>query len=198
MPSNALQALLLCLPICAYAQGTFVYDQQSVTNDAVSGEGAPGIQPAQPMGQSFTPALDSIGFIRLWTGDSAFNGLGAILYVNLRSDSITGQILSSTSPVFLPDGFVGHTTFGFPSAGPVTPGTTYFFQPVVQTGDIWQIIADPNFNYPGGTAFAQGLPAPPFDLWFREGIIVPEPSSLAMALSGFACFAVLIRRRRNR
>lgn len=196
MHSRAFPTLLLCLPVCAaLAQSTFIYDQQSVTNDAVSGEGAPGIQPAEPMGQSFTPALDSVGFIRLWTGDSAFNGLGAILYVNLRSDSITGQVLSATSPIFLPDGFAGPTTFGFPSAVPVTPGKTYFFQPIVKTGDTWQIIADPNFNYPGGTAFAYGLPAPPFDLWFREGIIVPEPSGIVLELSGFVCFALLIRPR---
>jgi hypothetical protein len=41
----------------AAAQGTFVYDQQSATNQGiVSGDGGFGIQQAQPMGQSFTPS----------------------------------------------------------------------------------------------------------------------------------------------
>src|SRR5437867_13447920 len=99
--------------VSAKGQGTFIYDQQSVTNDSAVGEGAPAIQSNQPIGQSFTPTLSSIGFIRLFLGDSAFNGLGATIYVNLRSDSITGPIIGSTDPTFLPDRFSGLTDFLF-------------------------------------------------------------------------------------
>jgi len=197
MQSQALQALLLCLPICAYAQGTFVYDQQSVPNDTTGGEGAPIIQANGPVGQSFTPLLPGVGFVRLFLGDSSRNGIGATILLNLRSDSMTGPILSSSQPVFMADGFAGLTNFFFPTEVPVSPGTTYIFELVVQSGDKWVVVDDPNFNYPGGTAFGQGLPALPFDLWFREGIIIPEPSSLVLALSGLACFAVLIRRHQN-
>ena len=197
MSSNALQALLLCLPICAHAQGTFIYDQQSVPNDTTGGEGAPIIQANGPVGQSFTPLLPGVGFVRLFLGDSSRNGIGATIFLNLRSDSMTGPILGSTQPVFMADGFTGRTNFLFPTEVAVSPGTTYIFELVVQSGDNWSVIDDPQFNYPGGTAFGQGLPALPFDLWFREGIIVPEPSSIALAMSGLACFAVLIRRRRN-
>jgi hypothetical protein len=44
----------------AFGQGTFVYDQQS-TNLI---EGAAGLQSGQPMGQSFTPTLSSVGLSR--------------------------------------------------------------------------------------------------------------------------------------
>jgi len=196
MHSSALQTLLLCLPICGLAQGTFVYDQQSADETTPGGTTAP-ISSNQPIGQSFTPTLSQVGFIRLYLGDSVFNGIGATVYVNLRQDSITGPILSSTQPVFMPDAFVGHPDFLFASPVPVTPGAIYYVQPVVQSGDSNWAIVSYNYNYPGGTAFGGGQPTPPFDLWFREGIIVPEPSSIALALSGFACFAVLIRRHQN-
>ena len=190
-------SFFLSTALSGVGQGTFIYDQQSVTNDNKGGEGAPVIQQSQPMGQSFTPMLNSVGFIRLWTGDSAFNGLGAVLYVNLRSDSITGPILGSTQPVFLPDRFATRTNFIFVNPVSVTPGTTYYFQPVVQSGDTWQIVDDLNFNYPGGTAFGGGQPAPPFDLWFREGIIIPEPTGVSLLLLGMGLFAWRQRRWRK-
>ena len=39
--------------------------------------------------------------------------------------------------------------------------------------------------YSGGTASFQGLPSPDgTDLWFREGSVVPEPSTLPLAVIG--------------
>ena len=60
----------------------------------------------------------------------------------------------------------------------VTPGTTYYLQPVVQSGDNnWAVVVG-NFNYPNGTWIAYGQPVLDGSvLWFREGTIVPEPSS---------------------
>jgi hypothetical protein len=138
-----------------------------------------------------------VGFIRLFVGDNAFNSLGATVYVNLRSDSITGAILSSTEPVVMADAFFGYVDFIFASPVPVTPGQTYYFQPVVQSGDSWSVVAYNSYNYAGGTVFESGTALPLIDLWFREGIIVPEPSSAALSLVGGAVF-VFLRRRRNR
>src|ERR1041385_1670739 len=89
----------------ARGQGTFVYDQQS-SDESQLGGGAASIRPNQPFGQSFAPALPSVGFIRLYLSDDAFNSLGATVYVNLRADSITGAILASSVPVFVADRFV--------------------------------------------------------------------------------------------
>jgi hypothetical protein len=117
-------------------------------------------------------------------GDTTFNSLGATVYVNLRADSISGSILGSTDPVFMADGFVGYPNFIFSSPVTVTPGTVYYFQPVVQSGDLWGITAYNAYNYSGGTAYSQGAAVPAFDLWFREGIVVPEPSGAFLVLVG--------------
>ncbi len=77
--------LLSFFPCLGYAQGTFLYDQQSSTNETPTSGGAqPVIQQSTPIGQSFTPAFSAVGFVRLKLYDvNPNNGLGATLYVNL-------------------------------------------------------------------------------------------------------------------
>jgi len=149
-----------------------------------------------PWGQSFTAALSSIDFLRLKFNDgNTVDGLGATIYINLRAGSISGTIVSTTSPVAMGNGFAGVTTFLFPSSVPLSAGTTYYFEPILQSGGTWNIEAG-EYNYPGGSLFANGLPVTASDLWFREGIIVPEPSSFALLVIG-GCSLLWLRNRRK-
>ncbi len=173
-------------------QGIFTYDQQSSTDETVAGNTV--IQQAQVVGQSFAPSLSSVDFIRLKLSDNnPASGVGVVMYVNLLSNSIAGTIFSQTQPVTLSNGFAGVVNFIFPNSVALTPGTTYFFQPIVQSGDLWNIDIE-EYNYPNGTAFYQGQPMPSSDLWFREGVVVPEPSAALLLLLGSGA---LIRRRRR-
>jgi hypothetical protein len=189
---------LLLAALGACGQGTFIYDQQSATNR--SGNYGAAIQQVQPMGQSFIPALSSVGFVQFQFADTLpQDGIGATVCVNLWSDAIgTGTLLGSTTPVYMPDGFY-HAVTNFYFSAPIsaTPGTTYYLQPVQQSGDAnWAIVGD-YFNYPGGTMYALGAPNPNgLDLWFREGILVPEPSSWVLALLGMAVWVCIRTRRR--
>src|SRR5207244_12889676 len=95
--------VLFLLTGSAGAQGTLVYDQQSADESSLM-EGGANIQPSEPIGQSFTPALSSIGFIRLFVYDIQLgNNIGATVYINLRTNSVSGPILASTEPVTMPD-----------------------------------------------------------------------------------------------
>ena len=185
----------------ALGQGTVIYDQQSAAEGA-PGEGGGGISGSEPFGQSFTPALNSVRFIRLWlSGGAPGNGIGSTVFVNLRSDSITGPILSTTDPVFLSDGFGydvnGYPDFVFSTPVPVTPGMTYYFEPILQSGDYMRVFGDAGYGYAGGSMFFQGTPRVQ-DLWFREGIIVPEPSTGWLALVGAGLLAWFQRHKRRR
>src|SRR6266404_1497869 len=101
----SIPAALSYAALAACGQGTFVYDQQSA-DESTGGGGVSVIQSNQPLGQSFTPSLSSVGFIRLFLIDGVRNnGLGATVYVNLREDSITGPVLGLSGPVFMPDNF---------------------------------------------------------------------------------------------
>ena len=179
---------IVCLNL-AHAQGTFIYDQRSSYETNLL-EGTTGIQSNQPMGQSFTPTLSSIGFIRLWLYDGAFpNGVPGSAYINLRSGSINGPILGSTSLVPLPANSVGFTDFIFDTPVALTPGTQYYFQPVLQDS-LSRGLNQANYFYAGGTLILNGQPDPrDRDLWFREGIIIPEPSVVSLILLSVGIFA---------
>ena len=181
------------LALSVRGQGTFVYDQQSVTSDLQGGN----VVNAQnvAVGQSFTPTFNFLGFIRLGIGGGGNNeGASAMFYVNLMSDSISGPILGSTDPVTIPAGFSAPWNFFFSTPVTLTPGQTYFFQVVEQSGDdTWGILGDHDYRYPGGTAFVNGVANPSWDLWFREGIVVPEPSSALLLLAGVGALALARR-----
>ena len=154
------------------------------------------IQP-DPTGQSFVPTLSSIGFVQFYLGDPT-KVQGPTLYVDLWSGSLgNGTLLGQTDPVFLSTSFVGITTFFFSTPVTVTPGTTYYFQPIIQSGDSEDIGIVGN-EYPNGMAYLSGTPQPGGDLWFREGIVVvPGPSSFSLFVLGLFGICPVSRNRRN-
>jgi PEP-CTERM motif len=184
------------------AQGTFVYDQQSAV-EGITAESGGIIQSNRPIGQSFIPTLAAIDFVRFQFADgNSINGLGATVYVNLRSNSITGPIMASTDPVFMPNGFgvgnsAGYTNFFFSLSVALTPGTTYYLQPILDSGDQSWVVTAGLFPYSRGTAFFKGA-AGSFDLWFREGIVVPEPSSATLVLLGSGILFYVRRAKKQR
>src|ERR1022692_254339 len=184
MKTIILFGTVLTLAYSIKGQGILIYNQQSAT-ETTGGGGAVSIQSNQPLGQSFTPKLSSIGFSRLFVE----GGLGTSLYVNLRTNSITGPILGSTDLISFGGTFAGYSNFFFSTSVTVIPGATYFFQPVLQSGG-GAVVAYNSYNYQGGNAFEQGVSLPSIDLWFREGIVVPEPSSLSLIIGSGVLFYV--------
>ena len=186
----------LCAAL-AQAQGTLVFDQQSSTDETYSSGGVP-IQFYGFVGQSFTPSLSTVGFIRIKMFDGVpANGIGATLVMNLRSNAINGPILGTTTLV-LGNGFAGSTNFVFSTAVPVVPSLTYFFETSVQSGDEWgiRLIGD---NYANGNVYGGMTSATGNDLWFREGIIVvPEPTSISLVFVGGGLVALFVRRKLRR
>ncbi len=172
-----------CATGAVQAQGTLVFDQES-SSDEVSPFGSVPIQAYSSLGQSFTPSLAIVGVVQLRQFDiNPGNALGATLVVNLHSAAINGPILGTTTPVVLSDGFAGSVNFFFASSVSVTPFTTYFIETVVQSGDNWGITTLGDV-YPNGSFYGSGFPFIAADLWFREGIVVPEPSSVSLVFLG--------------
>lgn len=185
---QSIVAAILFSVVSGFGQGTFIYDQQSSDEGNVLGEGAIGLG-QQPLGQSFAPSLNSVGFIRI---DLLGGTSSGSFHINLRSDSITGTILGTTASVaWSGPGFVD---FPFSTPISVNPGTTYYFQPVIESGTGWALNGG-SYNYAGGNAYVNGSPVNISDLWFREGVVaVPEPSSIALLLS-FGGLGLYVRKK---
>jgi hypothetical protein len=159
------------------------------------------IQTNQPVGQSFVPTLTSIGFVSLLIANfpppRGFAS-NAIVSVNLWSGSISnGTLLASTSD-FVSAGFAGTLDFIFSSAVTVTPGNSYYLQPLVLSGGghVTTQASVLTTGYPYGTAIIGGDALDLSDLWFREGIVViPEPSITLLVFVGIGIWFLLTLRR---
>jgi len=190
----------------ALSQGTIkVYDQ--VINygmpDLYDGHSDfPPVRTNAPFAQSFEPTLDKVGFVEIaflygWSSDSP---LSETLCLNLREGSVTGPILSSTPAMVFtyangdPGWGVTHVQdFLFPEAVGVNPGESYFIEVVHVSGDdlIGLGIVCPNYAgeptyYAAGELVMTGKPFRLWDMWFREGILIPEPGTASLMVLGAA------------
>jgi hypothetical protein len=142
--------------------------------------------------------LPAITFIRLNLNDhDPGDTFGAALYLNLRTNDMNGTILAASSAVSLTNGFTGPVSFFFSSDVPLTPNATYAYEIVLQAGSGPWNVSGAEYFYPGGTSFFNGVPNGASDQWFREGVIVPEPSSAGLILLAAAALACVRRSRAN-
>ena len=146
-----------------------------------------------PWGQSFTPSLDTVGFIAIPMDDYTGGFGGATVWVDLLSGSISGPVIASSEPVNLTAGFNGTYYFIFSTPVPVTPGVQYFFVPQEAGGGTGVDILTDERNYPGAAFYANGIGNPRVDLLFREGTITPEPSSVVLLMLGGGALALFRR-----
>lgn len=192
MKRHLVQIAFALAAYCARGQGTLQYDQQ--VNPITAPGGFFNIVP-DPTGQSFIPTLSSVGFAQFYLSDGNFNGIGSTIYVNLWAGSLgTGTLLGTSETVSMPDGFNGASTFLFTTPITVTPGTTYFLQPFIQSGDPFELGIVGN-NYANGAGYLHGTQLAG-DFWFRDGIVVPEPSILSLSVLGVAGICAVSRNRR--
>jgi hypothetical protein len=184
-----LLAAVLFLGLRLYSTGQeFMADQANGSiNDppVVSGLPLPG-----SIAQSFTPLLPSIDFIQVDIVVGATDP--QTFYFNLRAGDPNSPIFASTVPVVLSNRSNKKEIFYFANSVLLIPGDIYFFEPVVPSSGRMSIGYLSPSAYGRGDLWSNGVKDPDADLWFREGVIVPEPS--AAILVGLGALILLFAR----
>ena len=146
-------------------------DQSSAVDTSRAGWWS--IKTLGPIGQTFRPSFAGLDAIELWTEDqwdAECSGVGARLQVKLHEATIDGPLVSTSSPVILPDCFKGITFFGFPSLIPVTRDKVYVIEVIVTSGDnwgvVWQQLPDSYLRGESVVLGASGVT----DIGFQEGL----------------------------
>ncbi len=200
--SITMSLAIVALFASTHAFGDLIVDQQNAfltTDNNVSGIGIAGFS---PIGQSFTPTVNSFDSVEFRITDVLDNGLGATLDVRLRQGTITGAVIGTSASVVLPSNF--DTSFGgtpvlFRFSTPISliPNSLYTFELRTISGDNLIVLWKNPGTYGGGAAFVSGT-ATAGDLWFRQGLTaVPEPTSTLATLS-LASAGMLYRFRHRR
>ncbi len=196
---------VLILPDLSASQtfaGTIdIVDQSQTEVDVVIG-----IPEVDTMWQTFTPELSAVDFVELQMFDSSLDTNGGSLFLRIREDTIDGDILGTSPVTFLEDCFqfpegpgcgmiatdLAPVRFEFLESVLVNPGQTYLIEIVFDGGDSLGVAFAAD-NYAGGVGFVEGFDQFDLDLTFREGIVVPEPSTAL--LFGVVCLIAGGRRR---
>jgi hypothetical protein len=195
-------SLALCLAPGSLSASPFTVDQQNLDNSDDRE-----IQGNSPIGQEFTPTLNSLDVVELITRDfNPGNSTGASLQVKIHTSTITGAIIGTSLLVPLADGFEDVTQFDFPTSVPLVPGNLFVLE-VTAVGDTWRVADSDSNAYAGGNAVIKGVvqnsQGSADDLWFKEGpalasSAVPEPASWLLLGLGLGSLALWNRRYTSR
>jgi hypothetical protein len=200
-PYLVLALLLGCLataPASVFAAPINVPDQQQTSDN---GQNAL----AGPRWQTFVPGLTGLDVVELkLSGSGIVDGVQEVLQVQIHDGAPTGAVLGSSLQVVLPDAFVMSVVhFDFPSVVSLTPGNSYAIQlaPVSPTSTSRSVrLSVLSDLYPSGQYYTS--PEAPSsgsgDMWFRTGLHVPEPSTLALSAAALLALSYSAWRRKSR
>ena len=181
----------------ADAQGTLVDQSNDQTHPWSLAQWT--LRVGDPVGQEFVPTLGGLDFVEAVFFAREGSDATATIQVFVRDGSITGPVVGFSIPVtFLASTLGSIHRFDFPSTVPLTPGQTYVMHLFQDTPQNYSIGADTAMAYTSGQMIRSGVPFDGYDLWFREGVVVvPEPSSFALAFLGVGLLSGVFWRRRD-
>lgn len=143
------------------------------------------------VGQEFKPTFSRVDFIdtMLWSSGPEF----ATFQMRIHEGTLAGRVIAVSSPVdytFSGGGAVP-VRFLFPTSALVVPDQTYVFE--IPPMSIYTGAPIGPTPYDRGRAFQPDIEIPAnYDLWFREGIIVPEPATWKL-LAAATLFLIVTR-----
>jgi hypothetical protein len=190
MKLNLITIVLMLGTLLLRGQGTIAWDQQATGFL----DGSVPIND-QPLGQVFAPTQSSMDVAAFNLSNVSTSS--AQVDVNLLIGSISGTIIGTSMPVSIPAATFGSYDFFFAAPISLTPGTQYYLQPVIVSGSGIDVNIV-NAPIPTGGEIDNGALHNNFNFWYQEGIVVPEPSLVALfAVGGCIMFWKQSKRRES-
>jgi len=175
--ATAIAALAVACPASDALAQFFTVDQSCVWSGGSQTYG--NIISLGPMGQEFVPEFTAVNRVEFQVFDfGELDGLGATVVVTIRIGSISGEVLGTSLPVYLPDLHEGVVEFDFAEDIPLVPGELYVMEISVLEGTNFMLLYDSSpggERYPFGRFICWGGPSELADAWFREGITWGTP-----------------------
>jgi hypothetical protein len=137
-----------------------------------------GIRTNAPMGQTFTPSSNAVGFVQL----QLYRGGPSVMHLNLRRGGINGPLIAQSRRLEVARGFQVPILFDFGTNVPVNAGELHCAEPIIDSGDDCSLVIY-HYSYPKGEAIVRGVPVSPVaDMWFREGPVASFPRFTAVSV----------------
>ncbi len=164
-----------------------------------------GIKTNAPMGQTFTPSSNAVGFVQFQMKSSGTSKL----HVDLRGGGIAGPVIAQSRPQTVTNASFTVVLFEFGANVPVISGQLYCVEPIIDSGSdcIMQLY---HYAYPRGEALLKGTPVSSItDMFFREGTVarfpsfdamtaLRNPTRVQMTLGGFTGQQIVVERSLDR
>lgn len=188
MKSSKLFILLLLaqLPFLARGQG-YTVDQRNDPENSIIRYWTITYPGALPLGQEFVPTLSGLNTVEL-----LFDALDGTFAVRIHEGTITSSIIAQSATTAKTSESPGILRFDFGEIVPLQAGNKYVLEFVSLSGSASGIGSTVE-SYSSG-AMIRGGQAIADDLWFREGVSVPEPAAGTIALVGLGIGLIMRRR----
>lgn len=178
-------SVFILLPFVALPQGVII-DQSA--NNPIHGYWVFGNQTL--IGQEFVPSMSELSFVDLLL-DGDWSGPAGTFDVRIHDSTLTGPVLGTSGQIAMPAGSGNPATerFYFPTIVPLIPGATYVMEVELLSAGAqwwWGVGYDGSHAYTKGSVVCVGYAGvvPSANLWFQEGVNVPEPSAAGLILIG--------------
>jgi len=178
MRRTAIAFLIACLVICNARATIAIVDQQNLNDEGLMAN------PSTRFSQSFTPTLSSLDAVDVVLFVPGTQSLSLQLSV-FMSDGLGGPLKGSTNFMTIPSSSESiPVEFTFQTPIVLQPGMIYTFSIGGLSMSQFSVRYGSD-TYAGGQMFDATFVYPNQDLYFGEGLSVPEPGSASFFVSGF-------------
>jgi hypothetical protein len=138
------KVVMFCIAMLLFATDSVLSQLLQVDQRAdLSGSFPYGVRTNAPMGQTFTPSSNAIGFVQF----QLYDGGPCVMHVNLRRGGITGPVIAHSRATRVGGGTRIPIHFDFATNVPIAVGQLHCVEPIIDSGNDCSLVIY-HYTYP--------------------------------------------------